>query len=135
MSLLGPNKADIENYKQAIRDYRTAKVTGPDSIEEYTWAWKEVCRNHFSKLRLDLRHLSDRPLKDSLEADAIGGETLFNIESYFKHYEDWQLSHIAAELNDARKGLDYIEKRLRAERTKRRNKRKPTKTTKILAKN
>ena len=32
MSLLKPNKAGIEKYKQAIKDYRTAKVTGPDSI-------------------------------------------------------------------------------------------------------
>ncbi|MBQ6635906.1 MAG: hypothetical protein IJH81_06030 [Lachnospiraceae bacterium] len=119
MSFLRPNKADIERYKQTIRDYKAAKVTAVDGIREYKWAWKEVCREHFRKLRLDLKHIADRPLIDSLEADAIDGETLFNTESYFRHYEDRELSSIALEVSCAKAGLKTIEAKLKAEQARR----------------
>lgn len=119
MSLLRPNKADIEKYKQAIKDYKTAKVTGPDCIRDYRQAWGVLSRNHFSKLNLDLKHISDRPLKDSLEADAIEGETLFNTESFFRHYTDTELSIIATDLYLAKVGLKHIEKKLKAEQDRR----------------
>ncbi len=116
---LRPKKEDIEKYKQEIKAHKAAKVTTPDSIEDYKWAWKIICREHFTKLRLDLKHVADRPIKDSLEADAIEGETLFNTESYFKRYTDWELSHIAWELSEAKHGLTYIENLLKAERDRR----------------
>ena len=130
MSLLRPNKADIEKYKQAIKDYKTAKVTGPDCIRDYRQAWKALSSNHFSKLNLDLKHISDRPIKDSLEADAIEGETLFNTESFFRHYTDTELSIIATDLYLAKIGLKHIEKKLKAEQDKR-NKHTPTKLSRV----
>lgn len=116
---LRPKKEDIEKYKQEIKAHKAAKVTTPDSIEDYKWAWKALSRNHFSKLNLDLKHISDRPLKDSLEADAIEGETLFNTESFFRHYTDTELSIIATDLYLAKVGLKHIEKKLKAEQDRR----------------
>ena len=116
---LRPKKADIERYKQEIKAHKSAKVTTPDSIEDYKWAWQMLCYEHFRKLRLDLQHIADRPIKESLEADAIEGDTLFSTESYFSHYDDWELSRIAAELSGARSALNFIERKLTAERNKR----------------
>lgn len=125
MSFTRPNKAEIDRYKQTIRNYKAAKVTAPDGMKEYKQAWGEIRREHFTKLNLDLKHIADRPLRDCLEADTMEGETLFNTESYFKHYTDAELCRIAAELSEAKAGLAFIEAKLKAEQGRREAKRTP----------
>lgn len=119
MSFLRPNKTEITGYRQTIKNYKSAKVTAPGSMNDYKWAWREISHDHYTKLRLDLKHITDRPLKDSLQADALEGEPLFNTDSYFRHYSDNELSGIAAGLREAKAGLDFIEKKLKAEQTRR----------------
>lgn len=119
MSFLRPNKAEITGYIQTIKNYKSEKVTAPGSMNDYKRAWQKISHDHYTKLRLDLKHIADRPLKDSLQADTLEGETLFNTDSYFRHYSDSELSGIAAGLGEAKAGLDFIEKKLKAEQTRR----------------
>lgn len=103
-------KAEKKKYKQAIKDAKEQKIVALDAAHAIKWAWGELTRDHFAKLRLDLDHIGKYPIIDALEADCIDGETLFNTKCYFKRYSDWEIKRIISELQAAKRGIAYIER-------------------------
>jgi len=117
-------KSERKKYKQEIKDSITQKIVSLGTAHSLKWAWSELTRDHYAKLRLDLEHIGKYPLIDSLEADCIDGETLFNTKCYFKHYDNWTINRILnVELQDAKRGIAYIERLAKEELESRKTKR------------
>ncbi len=98
-------KDERERCKQTIRQFKTAKTA---SMREYQFAWWRLKTDHYFRLCLDLKHISDIPYLDFLEANAVDGETLFSTKNYLKHYNADEMKILREYIADARKGLDYL---------------------------
>lgn len=117
-------KSERKKYKQEIKDSIAQKILSLGTAHSLKWAWSELTRDHYAKLRLDLEHIGKYPIIDSLEADCIDGETLFNTKCYFKHYSDWEIDRILnVELQNAKRGIAYLERQAREEIESRKTKR------------
>lgn len=108
-------KAEKKKYKQEIKDAKEQRIISLNAAHSVKWAWRELTDDHFAKLRLDLDHIGKYPIIDALEADCIDGETMFNTESYFKHYSNLQIRITLSYLKAAKQGISYIERLMKEE--------------------
>ena len=98
-------KDERERCKQTIRQFKTAKTV---SLREYNFAWFRLKTDYYFRLCLDLKHISDIPFLDILEANAVDGEKLFSTNNYLKHFSPDEIKILREYITDARKGLDYL---------------------------
>ena len=106
-------KAKRLEYIKQIKLSRQGKQGGKVTSfhKDNGLAWLELTWDHFAKLRLDLRHLSDWRLRDMIIADAIDEED-FLLPEYLEHYNVDELQIITRQIEQAHDSLLWINKKV-----------------------
>ena len=106
-------KAKRLEYIKQIKLSRQGKQGGKGTSfhKDNGLAWLELTWDHFAKLHLDLRHLSDWRLRDMIIADAIDEED-FLLPEYLEHYNVDELQIITRQIEQAHDSLLWINKKV-----------------------
>ena len=103
-------KADEkEKYIQEVLSAETAKKNSkvvPLKDPKVESAWNALCWDHFSKLRLQLQHISNYQILDMLAHDA--GKNHITTKQFVYHYDDDLFLMLCHQLKSAYEGLDFL---------------------------
>lgn len=111
-------KAKKEEYIKQVRASRAANVV---PIKDYDthYAWLCLAQDHFSKLHLDLEHVSGFWMTERLDADTLDGGNIITTKEYFEHYNTGNLQMILSGIIEAQSSMKRLNTLVLAELARR----------------